>query len=77
MAQVISGCFRSPSRSRSRRGNSRQEERAGVAGGAGGGGGDVLIDLADLNFGSSPAAHDAVHASTPGSLLDDLGLLRE
>lgn len=40
------------------------------------GGSDVLIDLADLNFGATPPlSQDAANTSTSSSLLDDLGLL--
>lgn len=39
-------------------------------------GSDILIDLADLNFGSSgPGQNAATASSTSGSLLDDLGQL--
>jgi len=46
----------------------------------GGGGSDVLIDLADLNFGPPPstvASQDLANTSTSSSLLDDIGLLGE
>ena len=47
-------------------------------GGGGGTGSDVLIDLADLNFGPPPttaAGQDLANVSTSSSLLDDIGLL--
>lgn len=43
-----------------------------------GAGSDILIDLADLNFGPTPttaAGQDLANVSTSSSLLDDIGLL--